>query len=320
MRLMITGVTGFIGHAVLSACSQAGLNIRAAVRCVGDCSLPIGIDTVEVPDIGPDTDWRDALEGVDIVLHLAGRAHHVSRAHDRDSLAAFRRVNTAGTMCLAKAAATAGVYRFIFISSIGVNGNETVAKAFSETDPPTPQEDYAVSKREAEEGLKALAAETGMQVVIIRPPLVYGPNAPGNFGRLCRLVQRGLPLPLGAIHNRRSLVALDNLVDFIITCIEHPAAANQIFLVSDGEDLSTTDLIGRLARTMGRPAWLIPVPVKMLEIGAALLGKRAVVQRLCDSLQVDITKARTLLDWTPPVSVDESLGKTMVPFLRSQSQ
>jgi nucleoside-diphosphate-sugar epimerase len=200
------------------------------------------------------------------------------------------------------------VKRFLFISSIGVNGNINT-RPFTEDDEPNPAEPYALSKWEAEQGLWEIQRETGMEVVIIRPPLVYGPNAPGNFGSLMRWVEKGLPLPLGAIDNQRSLVALDNLVDLIITCIDHPAAANQVFLAGDGEDLSTTELLRGVARAMGKSAHLIPVPPSLLMLGATLLGKKAVAQRLLGSLQVDISKARRLLGWQPPVSVEEGLRR-----------
>jgi nucleoside-diphosphate-sugar epimerase len=234
--------------------------------------------------------------------------------HDNaaDPLTPFRVVNVDGTLNLARQAAAAGVKRFVFISSIGVNGSKTaVCKPFSEADLPKPHNAYALSKWEAEQGLIQIAAETGLEVVIIRPPLVYGCNAPGNFGMLTRAVQRGWILPLGAVHNQRSLVALDNLVDFIVTCITHPQAANQTFLVSDGKDLSTTELVRGMTQAAGIPARLLPVPVWALQAGASLLGKGDAVQRLCGNLQVDITKARSLLGWVPPVSVEEGLRRAM---------
>jgi len=230
-----------------------------------------------------------------------------------DPLTAFRTVNAAGTLNLARQAAEAGVTRFVFVSSVGVNGSHTALdKPFSEVDKPNPHNAYALSKWEAEQGLLRIADETGLEVVIIRPPLVYGCNAPGNFGSLMRPVQRGWPLPLGAVHNQRSLVALDNLVDFIITCISHPQAAKQTFLVSDGQDLSTTELVRGMAQAAGVLARLLPVPVWALQAGATLLGKGDVVQRLCGNLQVDISKARNLLGWVPPISVDEGLRRALM--------
>jgi nucleoside-diphosphate-sugar epimerase len=257
------------------------------------------------------TPWAAALPEVDVVIHLAARVH-VMNDNTTDPLAAFRQVNTQGTLNLARQAAIAGVKRFVFISSVKVNGELTQpGRPFSESDAPHPQDAYGVSKHEAELGLRLIAAETGMEVVIIRPPLVYGPGVKANFAALMRAVQRGWPLPLGAVHNQRSLVALDNLVNFIITCITHPKAANQTFLVSDGQDLSTTELVHGMARAAGVPTRLLPVPVWALQTGAKLLGKGDAVQRLCGNLQVDISKARTLLGWVPPVSVEDGLRRAM---------
>jgi nucleoside-diphosphate-sugar epimerase len=268
---------------------------------------PSNFEFAQVAELGPTTDWSAALQGVATVVHCAGRAHVMSDTV-ADPLAVFRAANRDGSLNLAQQAVNAGVKRFVFISSIGVNGSQTeVVKPFFETDQAKPHNDYALSKWEAEQGLMQIAAETGLEVVIIRPPLVYGPNAPGNFGSLMRAVQRAWPLPLGAVHNQRSLVALDNLVDFIVTCITHPQAANQTFLVSDGQDLSTTELVRGMAQAAGVPARLLPVPVWALQAGATLLGKGDAVQRLCGNLQVDISKARNLLGWTPPVSVDAGL-------------
>jgi nucleoside-diphosphate-sugar epimerase len=228
-------------------------------------------------------------------------------------LAEYRRVNVDGTLALARAAAQAGVRRFVFVSSIKVNGERTPpGRAFRADDAPAPADAYGVSKWEAEQGLFALSRETGMEVVVIRPPLVYGPGAKGNFAALVRWVARGVPLPLGAVrHNRRSLVGLDNLVDLIVTCLDHPGAANEVFLAADGEDLSTADLLRRVGRAMGHPARLLPVPVWVLQAAAASLGKRAVAERLLGSLQVDGSKAGELLGWEPPCMVDEGLRRAV---------
>jgi len=271
---------------------------------------------VQSPTLNPAADWQEALAGADVVIHAAARAHVLRESAD-SPIEVYREINVRGTLRLAEQAAASGVRRFLFISSIGVNGNRSDAP-FTERDNPAPLEPYAISKLEAEIELRELADKSGMELTVIRPPLVYGPGAPGNFDRLIRAVWRGIPLPLGAISNRRTLVGLDNLVDLIVTGVEHPAAANEVFLAGDGEDLSTTDLIRRMADALGVPARLIPVPSWTLESAAALLGKRAVAQRLCGNLQVDISKARQLLGWTPPVSVDEGLQRTAAHFLERQ--
>jgi UDP-glucose 4-epimerase len=227
-----------------------------------------------------------------------------------DPLEEFRRVNVQGTLNLARQAAAAGVRRFVFVSSIKVNGEATqLGQPFTADDAPAPLDAYGVSKMEAERGLREIARQTGMEVVIIRPPLVYGPGVKANFAAMMRWLKRGVPLPLGAIHNQRSLVSLDNLVDLLVTCITHPAAANQTFLVSDGADVSTTELLRRMGQALGRPARLMPVPVSWLKLAAAMVGKQDVAQRLCGSLQVDIEKTRRLLGWTPPLSLDQGLKR-----------
>ena len=309
--VLLTGATGFVGGTLARRLSDDGKHslVLACRRRLNDSSFANNTTKV-VGDIGPETDWAEPLNGVEVVVHAAARAHFINDPAS-DPLAEFRKINTEATLNLARQAAAAGVRRFVFISSIGVNGNQNT-HPFTENDLPCPSEPYAVSKHEAEQGLGKIAEETGMEVVIIRPPLVYGPAAPGNFGSLLKWVAKGVPLPLGAVvHNKRSLVALDNLVDFIITCIDHPAAANQTFLVADGEDLSTTELLRRVGQAMGKPVRLIPVPMWLLQAGARLLGKQAMARRLCGSLQVDITKARTMLGWNPPVSVDEGLRRAV---------
>ena len=312
-RLVVTGANGFVGRALCADATARGIFVRGITRSA--FYLPTVSENFVVGSMDDCTDWRSAFEGSKAVVHLAARVHVI---HDRtdNPMAEFRRVNVAGTLRLAEQAAAMGVRRFVFVSSIGVNGAETYQHPFTDRDQVAPHSHYAVSKYEAELGLQALAAETGMEVVIIRPPLVYGPHAPGNFGSLMRWLRRGVPLPLGAIHNLRSLVALDNLVDLIVTCIDHPAAANQTFLVSDGEDLSTTQLLQRMGRALGKPARLIPVPAMLLKAGAALVGKPAIAQRLCGSLQVDISKTQQLLGWTPPLSVDEGLKRAAEGYLR----
>jgi UDP-glucose 4-epimerase len=316
-RVLISGGTGFVGRSLAIRLAEDPRYLPvAAVRRQGTGMAP-GVQPCLVGELGPDTDWGSALAGVDAVVHCAARVH-VLKESAADPLAAFRRVNVAGTLRLAQQAARSGVRRFIFLSSIGVHGAETFGLPFTAGSRAAPHSPYAVSKHEAEVALRRLARETGLEVVIIRPPLVYGPNAPGNFSTLLRLVFHGLPLPLGAIRNRRSLVALDNLVDLLVTCIDHPAAANQAFLVSDGEDLSTPALLQRTALALGRPARLVPVPSSLVRGVARLLGKEEVGQQLCGSLQADIGKTRELLGWVPLLSVEAALARTARHFLQSR--
>jgi nucleoside-diphosphate-sugar epimerase len=308
--ILVTGATGFVGSALVARLARDGTETRACVRR-NDASMPDGVHTVHVAGLTADTDWSSALAGVYVVVHAAARVH-VMDDTAADPLTEFRRVNLEGTLNLARQAAAAVVRRFVFVSSIKVNGESTLpGQPFTADDKPAPLDVYGVSKMEAEQGLRELAAETGLEVVIIRPPLVYGPGVKANFASLMRAVQRGWPLPLGALHNQRSLVALDNLVDIIVTCLSHPQAANQTFLVSDGQDLSTTELVRGMAQAAGVPARLLPVPVWALQAGASLLGKGDAVQRLCGNLQVDMSKARSLLGWVPPVSVEEGLRRAM---------
>lgn len=301
VRVLVTGANGFIGQALCSMLTGSGVAVHRCVR-----RAPVAGDAFVVGDIDGSTDWRVPLAGCDAVVHLAGRAHQLGDQAP-DPLEEFRRVNVQGSLALFSQAAAQGVKRFVYVSSIGVNGNQT-AVPFTEADVPHPFEPYALSKLEAEAGMQRLSAETGLELVIIRPPLVYGLDAPGNFGRLVHWVRRGIPLPLGAIHNRRSMVFLGNLIDFIAVCLRSRAAANQVFLVSDGQDMSTTDLLRRVARLMNRPARLIPVPAAWLEPLLVALGARDTARRLCGNLQIDISKARELLSWSPPWSIDQGLA------------
>lgn len=305
MNILLTGATGFIGRELVRALNQrkeVSLAVALRSRDPAFCSA-----THVVGELSIDTDWSAAVARQQVVIHAAARAHILNDLTS-NALDEYRRVNLNGTIKLAKQAAAAGVKRFIFISSIGVNGNCSV-NPFSVDDRAMPAEPYALSKWEAEQALWEVQEETGMELVILRPPLVYGPNAPGNFGNLVRWLEKGWPLPLGAIQNKRSLVGIDNLVDLIIRCIDHPGAANQVFLAGDGEDLSTTELLRGVGKAMGRPARLIPVPAGLLQLGATLLGKRAVAQRLLGSLQVDISKTCERLDWKPPFTVEQGLRR-----------
>lgn len=307
--ILVTGATGFVGSALCRSLLDAGVfDVHAALRS-SSAALVAGVEPFTVGELSSETAWGAALTGVDVVIHAAARVHVMNETAD-NSLDEFRRVNVQGTLNLARQAAAAGVSRFIFISSIKVNGEfSRPGQALTADDVPAPLDPYGVSKYEAEQGLFELASATGMQVVVIRPVLVYGPGVKANFHSMMRWVRRGLPLPLGAIDNRRSLVALDNLLDLIVTCIDHQRAANQIFLVSDGEDVSLTQLLRALGRALGRPARLIPVPATMLRLAAVMFRRRDLAQRLLGSLQVDITKNRQLLGWTPPVTLSQGLEK-----------
>lgn len=306
MTILVTGATGFVGTGLMARFSAENRLARGTSRKPVR-ALAGPIEWAVVGDQDDSTDWTTALEGVRTVIHLAARVHIV-REGDADPLTAFRRTNVQGTLNLARQAASVGVERFVFVSTIKVNGE---SGTYRESDPATPSDAYGISKLEAENGLREIGKTSGLAVVVIRPPLVYGPGARANFQALCRAIERGIPLPLGAIQNRRSFVALDNLVDFIVTCVDHPAAKGETFFVSDGEDMSTTTLIRRIAHVMKRPARLLRVPANVLWAVATVVGKRELAQRLLGSLQLDITKARTLLEWMPPLTVDEGLRRAV---------
>lgn len=319
MRLLITGATGFIGGAVLArAVRDPTLEVWGSERRALAHEKML-VDPTFFRDLAPDTDWAEAVSGVEVVVHTAARVH-VMNDLSGDPLLEYRRTNVEGTLRLARQAVEAGVKRFIFISSIKVNGEHTLpGRPFAADDVPKPTDPYGLSKHEAEAGLRRLSRESGLELVIIRPVLVYGPGVKANFLSMLRWIHRGVPLPLGAIHNKRSLLALENLVDLIITCLRHPSAANQTFLVSDDEDLSTTALLRRVARSLDRPDRLIPVPPRVLGGVARFLGKADLAQRLCGSLQVDITKTRNVLGWAPPVTVDEGLKEVARHFLQQRN-
>lgn len=310
MEVLLTGASGFVGQAVLRGANQHGVQVRPVFRTQATAhGLP---EAVIVPRLDGPVDWSPVLQDIDVVIHAAARAHVMSE-EALDPLIEYRRVNVQGTLNLARQAAAGGVRRFVFISSIKVNGEETgPGRPFTAHDVPAPEDAYGKSKAEAEAELRRLAEETGMEVTIIRPPLIYGPGVKGNFASLIRWVRRGVPLPLGGMtQNRRSLVGLDNLVDLIWVCAEHPKAANQTFLVSDGEDLSTTDLLIRIGQALQRSARLLWMPPGAIAFMASLLGKQLISQRLLGSLQVDIQKTCDLLDWKPSVTVNEGLRRAV---------
>jgi nucleoside-diphosphate-sugar epimerase len=310
LRLLVTGASGFIGGAIVTrAAGMPSWRVRAASR--SPVPFPWSVELAQGADLAGDPDWADTVRGVDVVIHAAARVH-VMRETAADPLAEFRRANVAGTVELARQARCAGARRFVFISSIKVNGEATPpGRPFAADDLPEPVDPYGISKHEAEVALRGLAAETGLEVVIIRPVLVYGPGVKGNFRSMMRWVQRGVPLPLGAVDNRRSLVALDNLVDLALIGATHPRAANETFLVSDGHDVSTPELLRRLAGAFGRKPRLVPVPVPLLLTAATVLGCGGVARRLLGSLQVDATKTRRLLDWKPPISIEDGLRRAV---------
>jgi UDP-glucose 4-epimerase len=302
-KVFVTGADGFIGSRSVDVLSQS-YDVIAGARTIKPISH--SITQVKICDISSRTYWGDLLTGVNTIIHLAAVAHGNSSDVDYTY-----EVNLKGTLNLANQAAVAGVKRFIFLSSIGVNGISNECPFFV-TDIPSPLDDYSKSKLEAEIGLKQISAETGMEFVIIRPPLVYGPDAPGNFGKLAKLAKSNLPLPFGAIHNKRSLVALDNLVNLIVTCTNHPNAANQLFLVSDDYDVSTTQLLRFMIDSAGRKPKLIPIPVSCLSYLAGFLGKKSTIERMCSSLQVDISFTKETLGWEPPISFEDGILKCFV--------
>jgi nucleoside-diphosphate-sugar epimerase len=316
--ILVTGASGFVGRALCASLVNHS-PLRISIRDKSKTELFTNVDVFEA-SISPDQDWSPTLSGVSAVVHCAARVH-VMCEEAADPLFEFRRVNVDGTLNLARQASEAGVRRFVFISSIKVNGECTdLGHPFTADQIPVPSDPYGVSKHEAEMGLRALSEDTGMEVVIIRSPLVYGPGVKANFLSMMNWLLRGIPLPLGGVtKNRRSFVFIDNFVSMIIACINHPAAANQTFLVSDDEDLSIAGLLDRMALALGRPSKLITVPTALITLGAKLIGRPDISQRLCGSLQVDIKKTKDLLGWSPPVSVDEGLRQTAVHFLRMQS-
>jgi len=308
MKTMVTGANGFVGKVLCGDLSRRGHSVRAALR-----SAHVGLKEPEHTIVGvidAKTDWRAALSGIDVVIHLAARVH-VMQDDSADPLAEFRKVNVAGTEHLARCAAASGVKRFVYVSSIKVNGEATrESEQFSESDIATPQDPYGVSKWEAEQALHRVAAETGLEVVIVRPPLVYGAGVKGNFAQMLKVLARGIPLPLASVDNLRSLIYVENLVDALILCATHPAAAGQTYLVSDGEDISTPDLLRQLGIAMGHPARLFHCPAMLLKLAGSLTGRADQVERLLGSLRVDGGKLRRELNWMPPYTLNQGLKMT----------
>jgi nucleoside-diphosphate-sugar epimerase len=314
-KILVTGARGFIGNAVTQSLLQSGYKVIAAVRQVPETPISVlssfsdNLTWQSVGSISGETLWERSLQGITTVIHCAARAH-IMRELEADPPFVYRKVNVEGSVQLAKQAVLAGVKRFVFLSSIGVNG-KTSKFPFTEADAPNPHDAYSISKFEAEKALMDIALQSDMEVVIIRAPLVYGPKVKGNFSSLVRMVQLGIPLPLGSVQNRRSLVALDNLVSLVQLCSDvskSPSAANQLFLAADSEDVSTTDLLRKVAQAAGCPSRLVPVPASLLEVAAALFGMQTLAVRLLRNLQVDATKARNHLGWCPVVTLDDQLA------------
>jgi len=305
-KALVTGATGFVGWPLCSSLHQAGYALRAALRT--DRSMPDWMDKAVVGDIGSTTDWKDALEGIDVVFHLAAKVHVFDRSNS--DVESYMEVNGRGTQKLVLASAEAGVRRFIYLSSIKVNGEETRHAPFGPSDLPRPCDAYAKSKWRGEQSAMTVSEHSALDVVIVRSPLVYGSGVRANFARLMKWVDKGWPLPLGAVRNVRSLVNIWNLVDMLTHVARHPVAVGRTWMVSDDEDLSTPELVRRIAAAMSRQVTLVPVPVRLLRIVGQLVGRAGEVSRLCNSLTVDISSTRQDLDWSPPVSVQEALSRT----------
>jgi nucleoside-diphosphate-sugar epimerase len=305
--ILVTGAGGFVGTAVVSELASRGISFRAVTRAPRKGYFNIG-------DINPQTDWTAALDGINSIIHLASRAHVVNERVS-DPIAHLRAINVDSTLNLARQAIKAGVKRFVFISSIKVHGEATQpGRPFTADDPPNPQDPYAQSKLDAEQGLFALAGQSGLEVTVIRPPLVYGPGVKANFAMMMDWVNRGIPLPLGSVHNKRSFVFVGNLADLIVLAAIHPNAGGEVFLVSDGEDISTTELFKKIAQALGRRSLVIPLPASLVTLVAAAIGQSAVANRLINWLQVDVSKTRALLGWEPRKNISEGLRQTARSF------
>lgn len=317
MNILITGASGFVGRSLARHLMASGVCVRGTLLASeASTSLVAGVELTRIEPLGPDTAWQHALTGIDTVVHLAARVH-VMRENTAEPLAEFRKVNVEGTTRLACEAAKTGVKRLVFVSSIKVNGEESDSPYHADS-LYNPQDPYAVSKMEAEQNLRRVADETGLEVVIVRPPLVYGPGVKANFFKMMQVVQRGLPLPVGSIHNRRSLIYVGNLVDALATCATYPKAVGQTFLVSDGEDVSTPELIRRIASSLGVPARLFSFPVSLMKVVGKLTGKSGAVHRLTGSLTVDSSKIRQELGWTPPFTMECGLRETAAWYKMTQ--
>jgi nucleoside-diphosphate-sugar epimerase len=308
-KILITGASGFIGQSLCQVLSRSNYSVRGAIRSLNSFSTNTDIEFVPVGDISLKTNWKDVLEDIDCVIHCAGRAH-ITNELETDPLKAYQLVNVEGTRRLAEQSIKAGIKRFIFLSSVGVLGIHTNERSpFSINDNPNPVEDYAISKLEAENVLFNLSNKTDLDVVVLRTPLVYGPNAKGNISRLLKLLNYGIPLPFGSIINQRSMIGLDNMVDLLIRCIEHPDAAGKTFLVSDGNDLSTPEFINHIASSMGYTSRIFSTPIFLLKLVGFLLGKQKEIDRLVGSLKVDSSYVQKTLKWIPPVSVAEGIKR-----------
>jgi nucleoside-diphosphate-sugar epimerase len=311
VKVAVTGATGFVGKAVVCELALRGFDVRRVIRSASDACKTA--DTFAVGEVHGSTDWSEALRGVNVVVHLVACTHLRGKNHDQ--LAIYRKVNVDGTRHLAEEAAIAGVRRLVFVSSIKVNGERTLNQPFRPSDAPAPLDVYGRTKLEAEEALAVVATRSGMETVVVRPPLIYGPGVQGNFRRLMRLVASGLPLPLGNTKNRRSIVALDNLVDLLVRCIDAPQARDRVLLVSDGEPVSTPDLVRFIASAMGRSPRLFPAPPGILQLLGRLTGWASEVQRLCSSLEVDDGETQQLIAWRPRVSIHEGIDLTVKDFI-----
>lgn len=315
-RFLVTGANGFVGRVLCQNLIDKGHQVRASVRA--SATIPSGVEIFVVPVIGPDTDWSGALENVDVVVHLAARVHMMQDLVT-DPLTEFMKVNTYGTLNLAQQAVKQGIKRFIYVSSIKVNGEFTPPdQSMTELDIPGPQDPYGISKWQAEQGLHKISQETGMGIVILRPPLIYGPNVKANFYSLLKLTDKSVPLPLGSITNSRSMIYVGNLVDALIQCATHPKAAGQTYLVSDGKEVSTPELVSLIADAMKMPSRIFHFPISLMRLGATLLGRTSMVNRLTQSLVVDSSKIRNDLSWTPPYTMSQGIQETANWYLHSK--